>query len=166
MKKFFLLFVLIFSISLSFPQDNPNPTNTPGTQQTQPKKKKAVVGKRAHVNMYHNYHDLEKLRKRSLKSIYIRRALAIYEILPFLPLNAKQGATVDELGIPRTKKNIKRLKKDHKRKLKYVNRLKKHMNEVLEYASRPRLIEGILLMENMLGHVHQMRIDMDQRIKD
>lgn len=153
MKKALIIFLLLFSVSLVWAQKAPP-------------KKRAVVGRKATVNMYHNFHDLEKMRKSSLKSLYIRRILAVYEELPFLALNGFNGATVDDLGIPPTKENAKKLAKDLKAKMKYTKTLKKHLNEYLGYAEKEYLIQSIMFVEQMLGHIHDMQHDLDMRIKD
>jgi hypothetical protein len=153
MKTVLFIMTLFFSMTFAFAQKAPP-------------KKKAVVGKRANINMYHNRHDLEKLRKTSLKSLYIRRVLSIYEVLPFLPLNGVQGATVADLGIPETKDNIKMLEKDLKAKVKYTKKMEKHLYEYLGYAEKEYLIDGIMFMEDLMGHLDRMHVEVEQRIKD
>ncbi len=115
------------------------------------RKKGAVVkSRKAKVNMYHNAHDLEKLTKVSLRRIYVRRIIALYEVMPFAPLVAHGGSTIDDLGIPESKKNIKLLVKDIKAKRKYMKKFEKHLMEVLTYAERDQLIQGILIVEQVL----------------
>lgn len=153
MKKVLIIFLLLFSVSLVWgQQDSP--------------KKRSVISKRASVNMYHNEHDLSNMKKSSLKSLYVRRVLAIYEELPFLALNSFNGATVDDLGIPPTKENAKKLAKHLKLKRKYFKTFKAHLKEYLGYAERDYLIENIIFLEKMLGHIHDMQHDLDMKIKD
>lgn len=153
MKKALIIFFLLFSVSLVWGQeDSP--------------KKRSVISRKTSVNMYHNEHDLSKMKKSSLQSLYIRRILAVYEELPFLALNSFTGATVDDLGIPPTKENTKKLAKHLKLKRKYFKTFKKHLKEYLGYAEREYLIENIIFLEKMLAHIHDTQHDLDMRIKD
>ncbi len=155
MKTLLFIMTLFFSLTFGFAQKTKSD-----------EKKRTIVGKKATINMYHNRHDLDKLNKSSLKSLYIRRVLSIYEVLPFLPLNAIQGATVDELGVPETKKNVKMLEKDLKAKVKYTQKLEEHLYEYLGYAERGYLIDGIMFMEDLMGHIDRMKVDVGLHIKD
>ena len=70
------------------------------------------------------------------------------------------------MGIPPNKTNIKKLEKDLKAKMKYIESLQIHLEEYLGYAEKEYLIEGIMFMEQILGHIHDMNRDLDQKIKD
>lgn len=117
-----------------------------------------LVGKEANVNMYHNFADLEKLNKDVLVRIYIKRVLALMELVPFSALNSEKGRTLEVLGVPATKDNVKLLSKYVKKKNKFEEQLQETMSKTIVYAEKEDLIDMILLIERFLGdlkdHVH------------
>lgn len=118
----------------------------------------SLVGKEAEVNMFHNFADLEKLNKDVLVRIYIKRVMALMELVPFSALNSAKGRTLEVLGIPSSKDNIKLLSKYVKRKNKFEEHLQETMSKTIVYAEKEDLIDMILLIERFLGdikkHVH------------
>lgn len=118
----------------------------------------SLVGKEARVNMYHNFADLEKLNKDVLVRIYIKRVMALMELIPFSALNSEKGRTLEDLGIPTTKDNVKLLNKYVKKKIKFEEHLHETMSKTIVYAEKEDLIDMILLIERFLGdlkkHVH------------
>ncbi len=135
----FILFILITSKGFSQKSDNPL--------------EEGLIGKEAQLNMYHNFADLEKLNKDVLVRIYTTRVMAMMELLPFCALNAEKAKTLETLGVPNTKDNIKILKKYIKSKHKYEEQLQYTMSQTSVYAEKQDLIDMILLIERFLGEI-------------
>ncbi len=135
----FILFILITSKGFCQQKDNPL--------------EEGLIGKEAQLNMYHNFADLEKLNKDVLVRIYTTRVMAMMELLPFCALNAEKAKTLETLGIPNTKDNIKILSKYIKSKHKYEEQLQYTMSQTSVYAEKQDLIDMILLMERFLGEI-------------
>lgn len=135
----FIISILIISKGFSQKKDNPL--------------QEGLIGKEAQINMYHNFADLEKLNKDILVRIYTERVMALMELLPFCALNAEKAKTLENLGVPNTKENIKTLSKYIKKKHKFEEQLHYTMSQTSVYAEKQDLVDMILLIERFLGEI-------------
>ena len=146
MKKIIAVFFFFFIVFAGYSQKRDAPLDGD------------LVDKKASVNMYHNPVDLEKLNKDVLVRIYIKRVMALMELIPFSALNSEKGRRLEDLGVPATKNNIKLLEKYVKKKEKFEEHLEETMLKTIVYAEKEDLVSMILLIERFLGdlkdHVH------------
>jgi len=94
--KQFITVVFCLMMGLSVFGQKPAQTGTPLT----------YVSPTAKVQKYHVKEELEKMNKLHLTVLYMERVAVFNELLPYIALHTKAGATLREMGIPETKVNL------------------------------------------------------------
>ena len=99
--------------------------------------------------------ELDKLGKIELTKIYMERISVITELVPYLALHTKPGATLAEMGIPETAENKDHLEKEVKNKDEYLQSVKTTLDDIIPYADKQNIIWSILFLEEMIGRVEK-----------
>ncbi|MEY3416009.1 MAG: hypothetical protein RL060_120, partial [Bacteroidota bacterium] len=88
MKRILLLSALItIFCQISFAQKGEKPAPT-------------YVSANAKVDKYYTEEELQKLGKLELTQIYMLRIATLTEVMPYVALHPRPGATLTEMGIP------------------------------------------------------------------
>jgi hypothetical protein len=95
--------------------------------------------------------ELELLGKLELTGIYQERISIITEILPYLALHSKPGATLTEMSIPQTSANIAHLEKEVKNKKEYVASVNETLVDIIPYADKQNIIWSILFFQDIIA---------------
>lgn len=134
MKKIFTV-VFLLAFGFSFAQK--------GAPQT-------YVSADAKVKKYHTRQELEQMGKLDLTQLYMERVAVITELVPYIALHTKPGATLREMGIPETKPNAEHLEKEIKNKSTYLSAVKETLDDIIPYADTKNIIWSILFFEEMI----------------
>jgi len=94
--------------------------------------------------------ELEKLGKLELTAIYQERIAIITELIPYLALHSKPGASLTEMGIPQTGANVDHLEKEVKNKQVYLASVNETLDDIIPYADKQNIIWSILFFEEMI----------------
>lgn len=98
----------------------------------------------------HTKEELELLGKLELTTIYQERVAIITEVLPYLALHSKPGATLTDMSIPQTPANISHLEKEVKNKQEYITSVNETLVDIIPYADKQNIIWSILFFENII----------------
>ena len=104
----------------------------------------------AKISKYHTEEELKKLGKIELTTLYLERVKVLTEILPFLALHTKPGATLKEIGIPETDANIKHMEKEVANKQNYLAAVNETLDDIIPFADKVNIIWSILLYEDII----------------
>lgn len=102
------------------------------------------------LNKTHTKDELELLGKLELTTIYQERVAIITEVLPYLALHSKPGATLTDMSIPQTSANISHLEKEVKNKQEYISSVNETLVDIIPYADKQNIIWSILFFENII----------------
>jgi hypothetical protein len=94
--------------------------------------------------------ELELLGKLELTAIYQERFAIITEVLPYLALHTKPGATLAEMSIPQTTANVSHLEKEVKNKQEYIASVNETLVDIIPYADKQNIIWSILFFEDII----------------
>jgi hypothetical protein len=94
--------------------------------------------------------ELELLSKLELTAIYQERVAIITEVLPYLALHSKPGATLAEMSIPQTSANVAHLQKEVKNKEEYITSVNETLVDIIPYADKQNIIWSILFFEDII----------------
>lgn len=114
------------------------------------------VSASAKLEKYYTEEDLMKLGKLELTQIYMSRISALVEILPYIALHPKPGATLQEMGIPADPKtstganNIKHVENSTKNKSAYLSSVKITLDDIIPYADKVNIVKTILFYEDVI----------------
>jgi len=108
------------------------------------------VSVNAKLTKIHTKEDLDKLGKIELTEIYKERISIISEIVPYLALHPKPGATLKEMGIPQTTENSSHLEKEVKNKAAYIGSVNETLDDIIPYADKQNIIWSILFFERVI----------------
>lgn len=141
MKKISILVLVLFSsLGLSiFAQDKKD--NGEVT---------SFVSPTAVLTKVYSKEELEKLGKLELRNIYIECYVIATEIVPYLSLHNKPGATLKEMGIPETKPNLEHLKKAVAAKKQYIDAVKVTLDDVIPYSDTKNIVWAIMFFQDMI----------------
>jgi hypothetical protein len=114
------------------------------------KSENTYVSADAKLTKIHSKEELEKLGKIELTEIYKQRISIISEIIPYLALHPKPGATLKEMGIPQTSENSSHLEKEVKNKAAYINSVNETLDDIIPYADKSNIIWSILFFERVI----------------
>lgn len=134
--KTILLLISVFAISYSFAQKN-------STTLT-------YVNAEAKVKKYHTKPELEKMGKLELTELYMERVGVLTELLPYIALHTKPGATLRDMGIPETKQNLDHLDKEVKNKGTYLAAVNETLDDIIPYADTKNIVWSIMFYEEMI----------------
>lgn len=104
----------------------------------------------AKIDKYHSEEELKKLGKIELTTLYLQRVKVLTEILPFLALHTKPGATLKEIGIPETETNIKHMEKEVTNKQSYLAAVGETLDDIIPFADKVNIIWSIMLYEDII----------------
>jgi CDP-glycerol glycerophosphotransferase (TagB/SpsB family) len=139
MKQFAAIIFCLFIGAAAFGQKAPQ-QGTPLT----------YVSPSAKVQKYHTKEELEKMNKLDLTVLYMERVSVITELVPYLALHTKPGATLREMGLPETKPNLEHLEKEVKNKATYLDAVKATLDDIIPYADTKNIVWSILFFESMI----------------
>jgi hypothetical protein len=94
--------------------------------------------------------ELKALGKTDLVKIYMERVSIVTEIVPYIALHTKPGATLKEMGIPESSQNVEHLNKEVKNKATYLASVKDTLDDVIFYADKDNIIWCILFFEDVI----------------
>jgi hypothetical protein len=94
--------------------------------------------------------ELDVLGKLELTAIYQERIAIITEVLPYLALHSKPGATLSDMSIPQTPANISHLEKEVKNKKEYVSSVNETLVDIIPYADKQNIIWSILFFQDII----------------
>ena len=94
--------------------------------------------------------ELELLGKLELTTIYQERIAIITEVLPYLALHSKPGATLKDMSIPQTPANLSHLEKEVKNKQVYVASVNETLVDIIPYADKQNIIWSILFFQDII----------------
>ena len=104
----------------------------------------------AKIEKFHTEEELKKLGKIELTTLYLERVKVLTEIIPFLALHTKPGATLKEIGIPETETNIKHMEKEVTNKKNYLSAVNETLDDIIPFADKINIIWSILLYEEII----------------
>ncbi len=104
----------------------------------------------AKITKYHTEEELKKLGKIELTQLYMERVKVITEIVPYLALHTKPGATLKELGIPENEINVKHMEKEVTNKNNYLTAVQETLDDIIPFADKVNIIWSILLYEDII----------------
>ena len=142
MKTKTTLFVLSFLLltSMGFAQKKNGPVN--------------IITGKVNIAKYHSYDDLNKMSKGELLGLYSERIKVIVNILPNIAFATKPGVTMESLGIPVTKDNVKALKVNRVASVDYFDSTIEFQKTILPYSDTRDLIAAIIFYEETLKSLH------------
>ncbi len=108
------------------------------------------VSANAKLSKAYTKEELDKLGKIELTEIYKERISIITEIVPYLALHPKPGATLKEMGIPQTADNTSHLEKEVKNKGIYIASVNDTLDDIIPYADKQNIIWSILFFEKII----------------
>ena len=98
----------------------------------------------------HTKDELELLGKLELTTIYQERVAIITEVLPYLALHSKPGATLTDMSIPQTSANVSHLEKEVKNKQEYISSVNETLVDIIPYADKQNIIWSILFFQDII----------------
>ncbi|MFN8436291.1 MAG: hypothetical protein U0V72_01535 [Cytophagales bacterium] len=138
---FSVLFFWGVSVNAQEKKDNGEPTS--------------FVAPSAVLSKIYTKEDLEKMGKLDLRSVYVEYFVIATEIIPYISLHTKPGATLKEMGIPETKANLEHLKKAVAAKRQYIEAVKVTLEDVIPYSDTKNIIWSILYFQDMITKAQQ-----------
>lgn len=135
---FCTLFLLIMSVSFAQNKD----------------KSQSIISGKVNIKKYHSRDELKKMKKGDLLVLYIERIEVIVNILPNIAFATKPGVTMESLGIPETKDNIKALEENIEASTLYFESTIEFQKKILPYSDTIDLIAAILFYESTLKSLH------------
>ena len=113
-----------------------------------------MIDGKVNITKYHNYEDLSNMPKGKLLELYSERIEVIVNILPNIAFATKPGVTMDNLGIPETKDNVKALEANREASVEYFDSTIEFQKKILPYSDTRDLIAAILFYEETLKSLH------------
>ena len=114
----------------------------------------SIISGKVNIAKYHSRSTLEKMPKGELLVLYIERIEVIVNILPNIAFATKPGVTMEALGIPVTKDNIKALEENIEASGNYFDSTIEFQKKILPYSDTSDLISAILFYESTLKSLH------------
>ena len=129
-----------------------------GTGFAQKSKKKNgsmnIISGKVNIAKYHSHDELDQLSKGELLVLYTERIKVIVNILPNIAFATKPGITMENLGIPETKENVKALENNLEASDSYFDSTIAFQKSILPYSDTRDLIAAILFYEETLKSLH------------
>ena len=114
----------------------------------------SIISGKVNISKYHSHDELNRMSKGELLSLYIERIEVIVNILPNIAFATKPGVTMESLGIPATKENIKALDDNKEASVNYFDSTVEYQKSILPYSDTRDLIAAILFYEETLKSLH------------
>jgi hypothetical protein len=137
-KNFVLLLLAITMTEFAFAQKDKNAVSM------------TYVNANAKITKYHTEEELKAMGKIELTQLYMARVSVITEIVPYLALHTKPGATLKEMGIPETGLNKEHMEKEVKNKATYLAAVQNTLDDIIPYADKGNIIWSILFFEDFI----------------
>lgn len=118
------------------------------------KESPSIISGKVNISKYHSREDLKKMPKGELLVLYIERIEVIVNILPNIAFATKPGVTMESLGIPESKDNIKALEDNIDASTSYFDSTIEFQKSILPYSDTKDLIAAILFYESTLKALH------------
>ncbi len=147
MKKNLLVLAILSSAAFVFAQKKEKGNKDGGLPLTTTL---SYVSADAKIEKFHTEEELKKLGKIELTNLYLERVKVLTEIIPFLALHTKPGATLKEIGIPETETNIKHMEKEVANKKNYLGAVNETLDDIIPFADKVNIIWSILLYEDII----------------
>jgi len=116
----------------------------------QKKSSLSIIQGRVGLPKYHNSEELKLLPKGELLGLYKQRIEIIIKILPNIAFTTKPGATLETLGIPEDKNNVKALENSHEAFANFFDSTIEFQSKILPYSDKGDLVAAILFYESTL----------------
>lgn len=139
--SFIVLLVSMFAGANAFAQKEKEKSGTPTM---------TYVAADAVLKKVYTKDELELLGKLELTTIYQERIGIITEVLPYLALHSKPGATLTDMSIPQTPANLSHLEKEVKNKQVYVASVNETLVDIIPYADKQNIIWSILFFQDII----------------
>ena len=136
----FTLVFLLLTVSFGYAQKNKGPVN--------------IITGKVHIAKYHSYDELNDMTKGQLLALYSERIKVIVNILPNIAFATKPGITMESLGIPITKENVKALEENREASVDYFDSTVEFQRKILPYSDTRDLIAAIIFYEETLKSLH------------
>ena len=136
----FTLVFLLLTVSFGYAQKKKGPIN--------------IITGKVHIAKYHSYDELNDMTKGQLLALYSERIQVIVNILPNIAFATKPGITMESLGIPITKENVKALEENREASVEYFDSTIEFQRKILPYSDTRDLIAAIIFYEETLKSLH------------
>lgn len=143
MKKHLLIAALAFTAISSVSAQNDKAKASKSSPFT-------YVSADAKLTKYHTEDELKGLGKLELTQLYMERIKILTEVVPYLALQSKPGATLKEMGIPETPLNIEHVEKEVKNKGTYLSAVQNTLDDIIPYADKTNIIWSIMFFEEII----------------
>jgi hypothetical protein len=114
------------------------------------KAEQTYVSSSAKVDKFYTEEELQKLGKLELTQIYMMRIATLTEVMPYVALHPRPGASLADMGIPSTSANLEHVEKANKNKTLYLNAVKDTLDDIVPYADKNNIIWSILFFEDII----------------
>ena len=122
------------------------------------KVEQTYVSSSAKIDKYYTEEDLSKLGKLELTQIYMSRIATLTEVMPYVALHPRPGATLAEMGIPSTPANLEHVDKSNKNKTLYLSAVKDTLDDIVPYADKTNIIWSILFFEKIIKETEEFEL--------
>lgn len=112
------------------------------------------VSATALISKFHTEDELKAMGKIELTKLYMERIVVLTEIIPYVALKTKPGATLTEMGIPETPVNLEHMQKEIKNKESYLAAVQNTLDDIIPYADKGNIIWAILYFEQMYKNIN------------
>jgi hypothetical protein len=112
------------------------------------------VSATALITKFHTEDELKAMGKIELTKLYMERIVVLTEIIPYVALKTKPGATLTEMGIPETPLNLEHMQKEIKNKESYLAAVQNTLDDIVPYADKGNIIWAILYFEQMYKNIN------------
>lgn len=112
------------------------------------------ISGKVNITKYHDREELNRMNKGDLLQLYIERIEVIVNILPNIAFATNPNVTMNSIGIPNTKENIKALAENKEASQEYFDSTIEFQKKILPYSDTSDLITAILFYESTLKSLH------------
>lgn len=117
-------------------------------------KQLSFISGKVNISKYHEREELDRMPKGKLLQLYIERIEVIVNILPNIAFATSKNVTMNDLGIPITKENVKALEDNIEASTVYFDSTIEFQKKILPYSDTRDLITAILFYESTLKSLY------------
>lgn len=117
-------------------------------------KAQSFISGKVSITKYHDREELNRMRKGELLKLYIQRIEVIVNILPNIAFATNANVTMEDIGIPNTKDNMKALENNKEASREYFASTIEFQKKILPYSDTSDLIAAILFYESTLKSLY------------
>ncbi|MEY3417166.1 MAG: hypothetical protein RL060_1278, partial [Bacteroidota bacterium] len=92
--------------------------------------------------------------------IYMLRIATLTEVMPYVALHPRPGATLTEMGIPSKAEQLDHVEKANKNKTLYLNAVKDTLDDIVPYADKTNIIRSILFFEDVIRKTEEFETNL------